>query len=121
MAVLTVLALLLATTAFATTEIDSEPIPVTAATASSAIHGVFADKYEVIGGPAVPPLPAPIDPEFAVHSQGAGTTAGTIHGLSGLETAATLVQGGSSRSYGQINSSVREARRSIKKVIRDLD
>lgn len=120
MAVLTVLAVLLAAPGFAGEGIDTEPIPATAANASSSIHGVFADKYPVIGGPAVPPLPSPIDPEFSVHSQGAGTSVGTIHGLAGLETAGTLAQGGS-RSYGQINSSVREARRSIRKVIRGLD
>ena len=118
---MTVLALLLAAPAFAGTAVDGDPLPVTAASASSAINGVFADEYPTIGGPRVPPLPQPIDPEFGVQSQGASNTVGIISGLAGIETAGTLAPGGSSRSYGEINNSVREARRSIKQVIRDLD
>jgi hypothetical protein len=122
---LTVVALVAATSVLAGDGQPLEPIPVTAASTSSMIHGVFADKYPVINGPEVPPLPQPIDPEYVVsgRSDGAmGMIDGSLAGFgAGSALGRSLAMGGSSRSMGMASDPFREARRSLKQVIRDLE
>lgn len=121
----TVLALAATSAALAADGPPLDPIPVTAASASSAIHGVFADKYPVINGPEVPPLPTPVDPEMVVSGQSATARSMAQGNLAGLGATSALggglASGGSSRSMGMAKDPHREARRSLKQVIRDLE
>jgi hypothetical protein len=103
----------------------SEPIPVTAASASVATLAVFARDYTVVSGPEVPPLPTPVDPEMVVSGQ-SGTARSMAQGsLAGLGASnalgGSLVSGGSTRSMGMAKDPQRQARRSLKQVIRDLE
>jgi hypothetical protein len=122
----TVFALVAATAALGADGPPLEPIPVTATSASSLIHGVLADDYPVINGPEVPPLPTPVDPEYVVGGQSAGTSRALTHGSLAAFGAThalggSLVTGGSARSTNIANDPHREARRSLKQVIRDLE
>jgi hypothetical protein len=123
--ILTVFALAATSAVLAADGPPLEPIPVTGISASSAIDGVFADNYPVINGPEVPPLPTPVDPEMVVRGQ-SGTARSMAQGtLAGLgvsnAVAGSLVSGGSTRSMGMAKDPQREASRSLKQVIRDLE
>ncbi|MDX1388384.1 MAG: hypothetical protein R3344_04300 [Acidobacteriota bacterium] len=97
----------------------------------AAIDAYFATRW--VGGPEVPSLPAPVDPEGVAPSASAKTftqqtaealTGGTSAGVEAAVTSLKSTVGSGALPLGSrggaIMTSRREATRSIRKVIRDL-